>query len=88
VINQQALSNEGLFMTIYYGPQKAPLYVEKHYTPIALAVLLLQLVPISPTDRALDPASGKNNVFHSNFPTKHRLKRDIDTGSDFLKEPI
>jgi hypothetical protein len=67
-----------------YAEQVAPKAIGKHYTPLALARHLVELVPIEGRDRVIDPAAGKSRAFVSSFPVAKRMHCEIEEGIDFL----
>lgn len=74
-----------------FAEQKPVSDITFHYTPEALAKVLINLVPIQPSDLVLDPSCGENKVFLKNFPTQNKLSCEIrddligdDVGKDFL----
>lgn len=57
---------------------------DKFYTPIALAIELIKLVPLTQNDIVLDPCLGKG-AFYNNFPSYVEKKYcEIDLGIDFF----
>jgi hypothetical protein len=71
-----------------YAEQVAPDRIDKHYTPLALARFLVELVPVASTDRVIDPAAGASRAFLQCFPTRRRMHCEMDEGSDFLAAPL
>jgi hypothetical protein len=70
-----------------FAEQTRPENIERHYTPLALARHLVGLIPITPTDRVIDPAAGATRPFLRAFPTRKKLHCEIDEGTDFLTTP-